>query len=1444
MVKQFLLTLSKENPVLQCALLSLLLLISFNTNTLRAQQMVCNDQVNVSLDLSCRATIGPDMILEGPSSQYGGPFTIFIGAPNVLNNNTSAPTILHPGFYRVTITNSFNNNCWGNILVEDKLPPQVECACPVGNQDPACDFLCTDETAFHAGTLQNVPKPIVTENCGNVTELYSDQIITVGLDCGEKIIRRTYVYTDIYGNVSLPCVSEYRFNAVDINVDVDAPYNNIQMNCGSDYSMAGIYTFFFNKLRAQYKEEFLAPPYNYSNAIAEAEATEKAKTEATKHAWPTVNGLPLSTPVCNIVAAKSDTEILACGLSCSNSKKVIRLWTLIDWCTGESITITQIIKATDDEAPTIVVPNITVSVDPWICAGNFLLPAPTILHDNCDDNPTYTVSGPIGAVITFDIPSKRYLVIGAPKGVHTFTYFAKDCCNNIRALEVTVSVLDYTAPVPVAKQNIIISLTTGGEGDGIAKLFANSVDNGSYDGCTGVKLEIRREKMSNRDTEGCGYTGNFTYNADGHPFDGSPNPISSLYDTDNGAYVKFCCDDLTDREGNVAFGIVKVWMRVWDDGNMSGVYGDILNGQPDNYNETWVNVRVEDKLTPKIVCPANVTITCEDDLFDLNKLGSATAFSNCLTLETEYTDRAFLNSCKIGHILRTWRIKGNPSITCVQRIDIRPTNNQFSGAIIWPADRTTDCKDNGSNNTTPTWSGGACDQIGVSLQSDTFYFEAGSCIKILNKWTVIDWCTYDPNASFPIGIYTRTQVIKVIDNEKPTLGSCSDLMFEIDDHADVDNDGNRCERKNLVLTMTATDQGQCASDWLKWTIFVDLWGDGTNDYEWSSFLPSSDVTFNDTNGNGIPDRYIAPTGQGGEVRITIPEDIVGSMSNHKVSWRVTDGCGNSTNCTQNFMVVDKKKPTPYCLNISSALMKDGTVELWAVDFNVGSFDNCTSKENLLFTFNEEHPVLTRLNQEHFFKGAGLNATLAEYNAGNAQKWLPSSKSSGMVFNCDDYPITTVKMTVWDQKLNYDFCVVTLNLADNQGACGGDRPRADITGSIQTQTGNKLSGATVILTNDIPEMTRTSLTSTGGNYEFLNAFMHYDYNIEGSKNDDYMNGVSTLDLVLIQRHILGISLLDNAYSVIAADINKDDKINTADIVELRKLILGIYNELPNNGSWRFVDGKQTFNNVLNPWPVKENIQIFDFDQKKENQNFVSVKVGDVNNSAIANAQENVAETRSIAYLNTSNAAVKQGEIHTLSLTLDNVDGVYGFQFTLNLNSAELMDIYVGNQKLDNQNIAKLSENTYTVSWNNMQAFDQSELIKLEIKINKSGFLAEMVEINSGVTSAEIYTGDAFSVSKLSLKFAGEKNVEEFQLYQNEPNPFQDKTNIQFNLPEAGDATLTIYDVTGKVVYSSTQNFGKGLNAFQVSRGDLMTSGVMIYTLESGAFIASKKMIGLE
>ena len=73
----------------------------------------------------------------------------------------------------------------------------------------------------------------------------------------------------------------------------------------------------------------------------------------------------------------------------------------------------------------------------------------------------------------------------------------------------------------------------------------------------------------------------------------------------------------------------------------------------------------------------------------------------------------------------------------------------------------------------------------------------------------------------------------------------------------------------------------------------------------------------------------------------------------------------------------------------------------------------------------------------------------------------------------------------------------------------------------------------------------------------------------SKNINILNGITTYDLLLISRHILGVGPFDVPSKFIAADINKNNQVTTFDIVELRKMILGIYTDFPANKSWRFI-----------------------------------------------------------------------------------------------------------------------------------------------------------------------------------------------------------------------------------------------------------------------------------
>jgi len=97
----------------------------------------------------------------------------------------------------------------------------------------------------------------------------------------------------------------------------------------------------------------------------------------------------------------------------------------------------------------------------------------------------------------------------------------------------------------------------------------------------------------------------------------------------------------------------------------------------------------------------------------------------------------------------------------------------------------------------------------------------------------------------------------------------------------------------------------------------------------------------------------------------------------------------------------------------------------------------------------------------------------------------------------------------------------------------------------------------------------------------------------------------------------------------------------------------------------------------------------------------------------------------------------------------------------------------------------------------------------------------------------------------LEFESSKdgNVQ-FELLQNEPNPFSEYTEIRFTLPNADEATLKLFDVSGRLIHSQNGAFAQGLNKITISSDIIGSGGLIYYSLESGNFSATKKMISLK
>lgn len=87
-------------------------------------------------------------------------------------------------------------------------------------------------------------------------------------------------------------------------------------------------------------------------------------------------------------------------------------------------------------------------------------------------------------------------------------------------------------------------------------------------------------------------------------------------------------------------------------------------------------------------------------------------------------------------------------------------------------------------------------------------------------------------------------------------------------------------------------------------------------------------------------------------------------------------------------------------------------------------------------------------------------------------------------------------------------------------------------------------------------------------------------------------------------------------------------------------------------------------------------------------------------------------------------------------------------------------------------------------------------------------------------------------------------DKFSLHQNYPNPFNPFTKIRYDLPVSGNTSLKIYDNTGREIKTLVSGFKEAGYYTAEFNGSGFASGVYYYKIESGNFIATKKMVLLK
>jgi photosystem II stability/assembly factor-like uncharacterized protein/flagellar hook assembly protein FlgD len=361
---------------------------------------------------------------------------------------------------------------------------------------------------------------------------------------------------------------------------------------------------------------------------------------------------------------------------------------------------------------------------------------------------------------------------------------------------------------------------------------------------------------------------------------------------------------------------------------------------------------------------------------------------------------------------------------------------------------------------------------------------------------------------------------------------------------------------------------------------------------------------------------------------------------------------------------------------------------------------------------------------------------------------------------------------------------------------------------------------------------------------------FSYEIMPKRTIDPRDGISTYDIVLVSRYLLGVdaNALSSPMKLIAADVNGDGSVDGTDLLLLRRLILHIDDRFREVPHWVFVP--KTYTIPATPPRLSEIPQSYFFNPYAlRNLNpfsFWAIKMGDINNSYEPNddfrapTNDNVTTRSEGVVLTTENVFLEEGMVYDLTLKTTKSTQFAGFQGTFNVKNGSGTDLSSGTHEgveflnAESKWLKNFGENNLNVtkngqiafSWNaaNNQKFDaKTGLLTLRIKANKSGQLSEFLQLNSALTTATVFDEQG-NEQRLSLQF--EKTNPTITV-DAQPNPFTDVVNVKISQNTEGVVQYSIFDNLGNLVFQNKQNAPRGVS-------NLRLNGAAINAVKSGIY----------
>lgn len=964
------------------------------------------------------------------------------------------------------------------------------------------------------------------------------------------------------------------------------------------------------------------------------------------------------------------------------------------------------------------------------------------------------------------------MVNGIPVGTHQIIYTATSECGLSGSDTMLLTVADLQPPVPVCHQFLSIPLNN----IGTAIIPASAFDAASQDNCASVYFKVKRM------TQPIGYS--------------CANPGNPNNQFDD--FIQFCCGDIENND-------IMVILRVYDVPPVAGpVSDDYLAG---SFNDCMVMVEVQDKLPPSLTCPSDLTISCQFPFSfeNLNVFGSI-AFSpedqeqiclddpgvpgnpgiQCLGIDGLAQDNCSvsisstyssdINMCGTGTIIRTFTATddGGLQTVCQQRITVINYDLFDLSDITWPLDYTTSdiCQIDllDPDDLAPPFNAPVLNEGPCDMTGATY------------EDMVFDF-TNDDQACFKI---LRTWTVMdwcQINTQTGGLWTHIQVIKVMNNTGPVIlplNDLNECsfgaDCDGLTLDFEVNAEDDCSGPGsLTWRYSIDL--DNNSSFEFTSALiTGSEILFD----------YFFPIGD------------------HRILYQVWDQCGNITTEEQQVSIESCTPPSAKCIHgLSTNLMpvdldSDGTADWGMVTIQAEMFDA-----------GSDHPCGNEVTVS--FSADPLDVT--------------------RVFDCEDLGINEIEVWAVDENGLTDFCITTIDIQDNNSVCPPDNGLTGIiSGNIRVPGAGKLGGAMVYL--DGSQMPGTP-SAENGYFVFPTMPLGGSYEVRPVRNDDAKNGVTTIDLVKIQKHLLGIELFTSPHQYIAADANNSQSVTAIDIVQLRKLILGYYDELPHNTSWRFINQTHIFPDAFNPWSTSwpETYKINDFVSSMNEVDFDAVKIGDINLSAQLSLINTPIQTRSDRRMNVEYHIMQQEtNIYKVDIKLPDAGVINAIQFSFHWNNSQfqLIDWKPGNSIREEEiRVPENRRDPVSIAAFNTEGWSSSDgqlmTLWFEVRDNNPGLFKLYPKNNP--TPAAAY------VSEEEEPYGVELIAHQQIAFYNRPNPFKDATTIYFESKMEETGLLNVYDVNGAQIYSRRVELTAGTQEFYVSRTDLPAAGIYVYEIKT-------------